>query len=154
MNASFLEVTLMRLTTHTDYGLRVLISLAVIDRLATIEELADRNGISRNHLMKVVQTLVGFGVVKGIRGRRGGVALALPAEDIRIGQVVRMLESDMDLVACLSNQPTGCVFIGLCRLTGAFQGAIEAFFRELDRLTLADLVTNRSAVQNRLELAS
>ena len=144
----------MRLTTHTDYGLRVLMSLAVMDRLATIEELAGRHGISRNHLMKVVQTLVGLGMVKGIRGRKGGVALARPAEDIRIGQVVRMLESDTGLVACLACPPTGCVFIGLCRLTSAFHGAMEAFFKELDRLTLADLVLNRSAVQKRLELAS
>lgn len=145
----------MRLTTHTDYGLRVLMSLAVIDdRLATIEELAERHKVSRNHLMKVVQTLVGLGLVKGVRGRRGGLALAVAPEDIRIGRVVRMLETDMELVACLGRAPATCVLTGLCRLTGAFSGAIEAFFAELDRLTLADLVINRSSVQNRLELAS
>ena len=144
----------MRLTTPTDSGWRVLISLAVMERLTTIEELANRHGISRNHLMKVVQALVGFGVVKGIRGRKGGIALALPPEDIRIGRVVRMMEADMDLVACLGSQPAGCVFIGSCRLTRAFRGAIEAFFAELDRLTLADLVVDPSSIQNRLELAS
>ena len=145
----------MRLTTHTDYGLRVLMSLAVIgDRLATIEELAERHRISRNHLMKVVHTLVSLGVVKGVRGRKGGVALAVQPEDIRIGRVVRMLEEDMELVACLSKEPAGCVLIGSCRLTNALRGAIDAFFAELDRLTLADLVVNRSAIQTRLEIAS
>jgi len=144
----------MRLTAHTDYALRVLMSLAVMhDRLVTIEELADRHRISRNHLMKVAQTLVGMGLVKGVRGRRGGLALAVPAADIRMGKVVRMLEQDMALVACLGDDQANCAFIGLCRLTGAFRDAIDAFFVELDRLTLADLVTNRAGVRQRLAVA-
>ena len=144
----------MRLTAHTDYALRVLMSLAVMDdRLVTIEELADRHRISRNHLMKVAQTLVGMGLVKGVRGRRGGLALAVPAADIRMGKVVRMLEQDMALVACLGDDQANCALIGLCRLTGALRDAINAFFTELDRLTLADLVANRAAVRNRLAVA-
>ena len=60
----------MRLTAHTDYGLRVLMTLAVLDdRLVTIEELARRHRISKNHLMKVAQTLVGLGLVRSARGR-------------------------------------------------------------------------------------
>jgi Rrf2 family nitric oxide-sensitive transcriptional repressor len=146
----------MRLTTHTDYALRILMTLAVTDdgRLVTIEELADRHRISRNHLMKVAQTLVGIGLVKGVRGRRGGLALALSPEDIRMGNVVRMLETDMELVACLGREPANCALAGLCRLTGAFRGAVEAFFAELDRLTLADLVFNRAGVRGRLAIAS
>ncbi|CAH1661409.1 RrF2 family transcriptional regulator [Chelatococcus asaccharovorans] len=146
----------MRLTTHTDYALRVLMTLAVMEdgQLVTIEELADRHRISRNHLMKVAQTLVGLGLVKGVRGRRGGLALARSPEDIRMGTVVRMLETDMELVACLGGGPATCALAGLCRLTGAFRGAIEAFFDELDRLTLADLVFNRAGVRGRLAMAS
>lgn len=144
----------MKLTTHTDYGLRVLMSVAAIERLVTIEELADRHGVSRNHLMKVVQSLVNFGLLRGVRGRKGGVTLARKPEEIRIGQVVKMLETDMELVACLGNQAGGCALVGLCKLTGAFQGAIQAFFVELDKLTLADLIFNRSAVQMRLGLSA
>lgn len=144
----------MRLTTHTDYALSVLMALAVIDdRLVTIEELAARQHVSRNHLMKVVQTLVGHGLVKGVRGRRGGLALARPAAEIRVGAVVRLTEADMQLVACLGAAPETCVFSGACRLTGAFRDAIEAFFTELDRLTLADLVLGRAGIRGRLELA-
>lgn len=146
----------MRLTMHTDYALRVLMTLAVVDegRLVTIEELAGRHRVSRNHLMKVAQTLVGLGLVRGVRGRRGGLALALPPEDIRMGNVVRMLETDMELVACLGNKPASCALVSLCRLTGAFRGAVEAFLAELDRLTLADLVFNRSGMRGRLAIAS
>ena len=145
----------MRLTSHTDYGLRILMALAVNDdRLITIEALADLHKVSRNHLMKVAQSLVALGLVKSVRGRRGGLALARAPQAIRMGAVVRALETDMNLVACLGEQPTTCVLSGACRLTGALRDAIEAFLAELDRLTLADLVAGRPALHRRLVLAA
>ncbi|MEI4482532.1 MULTISPECIES: RrF2 family transcriptional regulator [unclassified Phyllobacterium] len=141
----------MRLTAHTDYGLRVLIALAAInDRLVTIEELSVRHRVSRNHLMKVAQTLVNLGLVKSVRGRRGGLTLAKRPADIRMGSVVRALEVDMELVSCLGDQPASCVFSGICRLTGALRGAMESFFAELDRLTLADLASSPQNLRERL----
>lgn len=145
----------MKLTAHTDYGLRVLMALALLDdRLMTIEELADRYRISRNHLMKVAQTLVSLGLVKSARGRGGGLSLAKRPEKLRIGDVVRALEADMALVACLGDDPASCVLSGACRLTGALRQATEAFFAELNQLTLADLVARRAPLSRRLALAS
>lgn len=141
----------MRLTVHTDYGLRVLMALAVVDHgLVTIEELAARHRISRNHLMKVAQTLVNLKLVKSMRGRRGGLLLARDPADIRIGDVVRALEVDMELVPCLGDRHETCVFTGVCRLTGAMRGAAEAFFASLDQFTLADVVTSPTALRERL----
>ncbi|RXF70913.1 RrF2 family transcriptional regulator [Hansschlegelia zhihuaiae] len=143
----------MRLTFHTDYGLRVLMALAVLDdRLVTIEELATRHRVSKNHLMKVVQTLVGLGLVKSVRGRRGGLALAKSPDTIRMGDAIRALEEDVALVSCLGSGQVDCVLSGACRLTGALRGAVDAFFAELDRLTLADLVANRPAMRRKLEV--
>lgn len=143
----------MKLTAHTDYGLRMLMALAVAgERRVTIEEVADRHRVSRNHLMKVAQTLVGLGLIKSTRGRGGGLTLAKQPADIRIGAVVRALETDTDLVACLGDNPASCVFSGACRLTGALRQALEAFFAELDRLTLADVATNRADLRQRLSL--
>jgi len=145
----------MKLTSHTDYGLRVLMALAVNqDRLVTIEELADRHKVSRNHLMKVAQTLAGLGLVKSVRGRRGGLTLAKSSDAIRMGDVVRALETDMQLVACLGDQPATCILSGACRLTGALRRATEAFLAELDRLTLSDLVVNRPAMRQRLAFSA
>jgi Rrf2 family transcriptional regulator, nitric oxide-sensitive transcriptional repressor len=141
----------MRLTAHTDYAARMLMALAVIDgRLVTIEELADRHRVSRNHLMKVAQTLVGLGLVKSVRGRSGGLTLAKKPVDIRMGKVVRMLETDVELVACLGDQAASCMFSGVCRLTGMLRGAMDAFFAELDKLTLANLVLDQNALRRRL----
>lgn len=145
----------MKLTSHTDYGLRVLMALAVNgDRLVTIEALADLHKVSRNHLMKVAQSLVALGLVKSVRGRRGGLTLARDPRAIRMGAVVRALEADMAVVACLGDQAATCVLSGACRLTGALRSAIEAFLAELDRLTLADLVAGRPALHRRLALAA
>ena len=82
------------------------------DALVTIEEPAWRHRISRNHL-KVAQSLVGLGLVKGLRGRRGGLTLAKAPAEIRMGRVVRKLEAGVELVACLGG---GCP---LCSLISA-----------------------------------
>lgn len=143
----------MRLTVHTDYGLRVLMALAVADHgLVTIEELAARHRISRNHLMKVAQTLVSLKLVKSVRGRRGGLLLAGDPADIRMGDVVRAMEVDMELVPCLGDRQDTCVFSGVCRLTGALRGASEAFFASLDQFTLADMVSSPAGLRERLAL--
>jgi Rrf2 family transcriptional regulator, nitric oxide-sensitive transcriptional repressor len=143
----------MRLTAHTDYALRALMTLAALDdRLVTIEEIARRHRISKNHLMKVAQTLIGLGLVQSVRGRSGGLRLARDPASIRMGAVVRMLEEDLRLVDCLGDGPHGCVLSGACGLTGALARALQAFFAELDRVTLADLVRLRPAVRERLGL--
>ena len=73
----------MRLTVYTDYALRMLMYLALKDDgLATIEEIAQSYGISKNHLMKVAHQLGVAGYVDTIRGRRGGLRLAKPAKAI------------------------------------------------------------------------
>jgi len=145
----------MRLTSHTDFALRLLMSLAVVEeRLVTIEELARRHGLSRNHLMKVAQTLVGLGYVTGVRGRAGGLKLARPASSIRMGEVVRALEDDTALVECLGDGPTTCILSGACVLTHTMGRAVEAFFASLDEVTLADLVAPRLALRQRLGVGS
>lgn len=141
----------MRLTSHTDFALRLLISLAVVEeRLVTIKELARRHGLSRNHLMKVAQTLVSLGYVTGVRGRAGGLKLARPAASIRMGEVVRALEDDILLVECLGDGPTTCILSGACLLTHTMGRAMEAFFASLDEVTLADLAAPRILLRQRL----
>lgn len=143
----------MRLTAHTDYALRVLIALAAMGdgQRVTIQDLALRHRVSANHLMKVVQRLVKLGLVKGARGRSGGLSLAMPAEQLRMGKVVRALETDTRLVACLGDDTAAsCIFTGICGLTGALRGALDAFFAELDRMTLADLAAPDEGLRTRL----
>lgn len=134
----------MRLTTFSDYALRVLMYAANNEgRLITIEETARVYNVSRAHLMKVVNILTRKGFVRGVRGRTGGFTLARPPHDINIGQVVRATEPDFALVECFS---TGnhCLITQNCRLPNVLNEAIRAFMGTLDRYTLADiLLSNR-----------
>ncbi|QEY23573.1 Rrf2 family transcriptional regulator [Neisseria animalis] len=129
----------MYLTQHTDYGLRVLIYTAVNDdSLVNIATIADTYGISKSHLMKVVTALVKGGFLTSIRGKGGGLKLAMPPEKINIGAVVRHLEP-MQLVECMSEN-NECLITPSCRLTGILSGAVKAFFNYLDGFTLQDLL--------------
>ena len=130
----------MRLTTYTDYSLRVLMYVAAKpDGLSTIREIADAYGISHNHLMKIVFELGRHGLLENLRGRSGGIRLARPAEEIRIGEVVRFTESETALVECFG-VANACAITAPCRLKGALNQALEAFLGVLDRYTLSDLV--------------
>lgn len=138
----------MRLKNFTDYTLRTLMFLALEPgRLATIPEIAAAYGISENHLTKVVHQLGRSGVIESLRGKGGGVRLALPPEAIRIGLVVRLAEGDDAIVSCLSADAAPCPIGSDCLLAGILDEAMAAFYAALDAYTLADLVTNRQALQ-------
>ena len=135
----------MKLTTFTDYSLRVLIYLAADpERRATIAEIAKSFDISEAHLMKVVHTLGRLGLVATIRGKGGGFALAMPAEEIAIGEVVRATEGAAMPAECFGHGE--CAIAGVCRLRGLLRDAVDAFYDVLDRSTLADVVANGAAL--------
>ena len=133
----------MRLTRFTDYALRVLMYLGVRDgERATIRDISDAYGISRNHLMKVVSQLVHLGYVDARRGPGGGLTLARPAADINLAAVVRDMEEDMNLVECLGDE-SQCVIEPACRLRTALSAALSAFVGELEGYRLSDLIEPR-----------
>ncbi len=131
----------MRLAEYTDYTLRVLMYCASNPgRLVTIAEMAERHRVSRNNLMKIVSDLGRQGLLATTRGRGGGVQLMLKPEDIRIGDVVRAAETDFRLVECFDEATNTCAISPTCRMKRLLDGALAAYFRELDGATLADLV--------------
>ena len=132
----------MRVTRHADYALRVLIYVGGNpERPVTIAEIADRYAISRSHLMKVVNRLVREGFLIGQRGKGGGLYLAMPADTIRVGKVLRLMQSEQFLVECMAS-PQTCLVDRGCRLRSALDEALEAFYEVLDRYTLRDLLDN------------
>ena len=138
----------MRLNTQTDYALRLLMHLAVnSSRLVTIQEVADRFSISKNHLMKLASTLTREGFVTSVRGRSGGLKLARPPERITVGAIVRCMENDFALVECFQAERSECLITPACRLKGVLNGAAAAFLAELDRCTLSDLVQNNAPLE-------
>jgi Rrf2 family nitric oxide-sensitive transcriptional repressor len=137
----------MRLTTFTDYSLRVLIYLSLEpDRRATIGEIAAAFDVSENHLMKVVHFLGKQRLLANIRGKGGGMALARPPAKINVGAVVRLTEADALPAECFDRERNTCVITPACQLRHVLDEAVEAFYQALGRYTLADLVQDRRAL--------
>jgi Rrf2 family nitric oxide-sensitive transcriptional repressor len=133
----------MRLTLHTDFALRLLMLLALEpDGLHTIAEAARRYNISRNHLVKVAQTLIQAGFVESVRGRSGGLKLAKKPSEINLGAVVRATEDNFALVECFDRKRNCCVVMPACSLRRPLEQAVSAFLSTLDGYTLADAVQN------------
>lgn len=133
----------MKLTTFTDYSLRVLIYLGTAGgQRATIAQIAQSFGVSENHLVKVVHFLGKQGWLTNVRGKGGGLQLARAAECIRIGEVVRETEGQSLVAECFSAEGGDCCISASCRLRGVLHDAVAAFYAVLDRYTLADLVAN------------
>lgn len=140
----------MRLTAYTDYSLRVLMRLALRpDELTTIAEISRAYGISEHHLVKVVHALGKAGYVQTLRGHGGGLRLARPAKEIRVGEVVRRMEADLGLVACF-REGESCVIGGVCGLSVVLEQARKAFFDVLDTCRLSDLVKSPAPLQQLL----
>ena len=130
----------MRLTSFTDYGLRMLMRMASApDRAFSTAELADEFGLSRNHLTKIMQRLAQGGIVATRRGGGGGASLARAPQAIAIGTVVRLLEDGQPLVECFAATGGDCTITGCCRLKTRLRSAEAAFLADLDRSTLADI---------------
>lgn len=144
----------MRLTRYTDYALRVLIFVALRrdHGVATIQEIADGYGISRNHLMKVVHHLGRLGHLETARGKGGGLRLARPPEETRLGTLVGELEKGRVLVECFDGAANGCRITPACRLAPMLAEAERAFLDTLDRYTLADVLTREVALAEALGL--
>ncbi|MCF8160578.1 MAG: Rrf2 family transcriptional regulator [Polaromonas sp.] len=141
----------MRLTQWTDYSLRVLMYCAASKDRAepvTITEIAESHGISRSHLTKIVQQLAARGWLETTRGRGGGMRLALPAENLCLGTVVRATETDFSVVECFEPSLNQCRMNRNCRLKGVLNQATQSFLAVLDGTTLADLVAPASNAVN------
>jgi Rrf2 family nitric oxide-sensitive transcriptional repressor len=143
----------VHLTLWTDYALRTLIYVGASGaRRATIGEIADRFDVSKTHLMKVVNRLAQQGYVETTRGKGGGLRLARPPAEIRVGAVVRATEDDLAVMGCLG--ATGfCRIEGCCVLRQALRRATDAFLATLDAYTLADLLAPGATLARRLGLA-
>ncbi len=138
----------MHLTDRTDYGLRLLVFLAVHPERVSVATVARAFRVSEAHLAKVAQGLARAGFLATVPGRSGGMTLARPPEAIRVGDVVRALEP-IAVVECLAPDNT-CPIAGVCGLQPVLGAATEAFLAVLDGVTIADVTRQREGLRDRL----
>lgn len=134
----------MQLTVFTDYGLRSLMYLAANpERLCSVKEIAEHYGISRNHLVKVVHRLAQLEYIVSTKGKGGGVCLAQAPEALKLGDLVRALEPNMNMVECFDRETNTCRIVSACQLKHFLSDASQAFIDQLNKHTLADAVRNK-----------
>ncbi|WP_428559589.1 MAG: RrF2 family transcriptional regulator [Solidesulfovibrio sp. DCME] len=131
----------MQLTTRSRYGLRMLLDIALHgdERPVRIQDIAKRRNISVKYLEQLIRALKKAGFIHSKRGPKGGHVLALSPEEIRVGDVVRALESRPELTECVGN-PEACVISGDCLTRQIWVRATSSLFRELDAIRIADLL--------------
>lgn len=144
----------MRLTTRTNLAIRALMYCAVHEgKTSRSAEIAKACNSSANHLAQVVNTLHVHGFLNATRGRMGGVSLARAPEDINIGTVFRLFEADVPFTECFHLETNTCPLVPACRLKGAIRQALNAFYREMETVTLEDLVKGNHLLDAVFEVA-
>jgi Rrf2 family nitric oxide-sensitive transcriptional repressor len=130
----------MQLTKHTDFAFRTLIYLASHrESLSTIQSIADTFELSKSHLMKVVNKLVNIGWVESIRGKKGGIRLAVDPTKIVVADVITRMEQTLSPINC---ETPKCVLNGNCSLKSYLWQAQREYLRHLKKFTLADVVND------------
>lgn len=144
----------MRLTLRTNLALRTLMMCAVNDgRTLRKHEIAGACNVSENHLAQVINTLGQLDFVETVRGRRGGLRLNRPVDQINVGAVFRAFEAGTPFAECFDPKASTCPLTQVCILRNALTAALDAFYGTLDRLTLRDLVDDNAGLNRLLALA-
>lgn len=128
----------MQLTRHTDYAIRTLMYLAEHSgpERVQIQSVCEYFSISQNHLSKVVNSLAKHGFIDSQRGRGGGICLGKSPTEIKLGDIIRLMEASLNPIDC--NKPP-CVLRNGCQFKGIINEAMQAFLATLDNYTLADI---------------
>ena len=143
----------MRITSQTNYALRMLMYCASKGEVVTIREIAEFYHLSDKFLAKILMLLTKHGYVVTERGRKGGFRLARPAHTIRIGDVVENIEDNFQLAECFSSKGADCPLIESCGLRRALSRALQSFLAVLNEYSLDQFTDNKNAIRKLLQEA-
>jgi Rrf2 family iron-responsive transcriptional regulator len=143
----------MRLTRQSSYAIRTLIYCAVNEPgLSRVADIAKAHAISELFLFKLIKPLVEAGLIETVRGRRGGIKLGRPAEDITLLDTIKLTEENFAMAECFEGGDVSCPLVDNCDVNSALRQALGAFFNVLDSYTIADLASKRRSLRDRLGL--
>jgi len=141
-------MAIMQVSRKIDYALRAVIHLASEDggeRACSLGEIATRERIPRQFLVKIIQDLVHNGLVRSRRGPRGGYVLARPARDVTFRHVIEAVEGPISLNAC-TGQHADCSLLGLCGMERVWREGQRRVMELFENTTIADVRPRLAAV--------
>ena len=132
----------MKLSAKTRYGTRLMLDMAQHygDGPVHLATVAQRQGISLKYLEQIIIPLKKAHYIRSVRGPKGGHQLAKPPEEIKVGEIVALLEDSASLAEC-SDNPMVCERSSACATRYIWQEAAQAMFDKLQSITLADLLS-------------
>ena len=145
----------MKISAHEEYGLRCLVQLAraeADEQSLTLNQIAEREGLSVANAGKLMWILVKAGLVQSHRGANGGYTLARPASEIRLNAVIRILDEDTVDHFCKTHAGVleVCVHTNDCGIRPVIVGLHEIVQNALSEITLAELIGSEEKVDARL----
>lgn len=133
----------MKMSTKARYGLRALVDLAKNSECGpvSISSIAQRQKISENYLEQLIAKLRKAGIVQSLRGSQGGYILSRPAEEISVGDVLRILEGDLNPVECpMINHDVDCMDQAECVTKYVWKKVSDSINTTVDKITLGELI--------------
>ncbi len=135
----------MKISTKTRYAIRFLLELALFENDAsetgrlTTDIAAHKQRLSEKYLESITPKLTGAGIISSVRGVKGGFALAKPASEIRVGDIMRLMESNFFVIHCNKQYQQNCVNFPDCILEGFWENMADTLANFANQLTLEDL---------------
>ena len=145
----------MKISAHEEYGLRCLVQLARAEthgESLTLSQIADLEGLSVANAGKLMWILVKSGLVQSTRGANGGYTLARPSAEIRLNEVIRILDEDTVDGFCKTHAGVldTCIHTSDCGIRPVIVGLHEIVQNALSEITLAELIGSEEKVDARL----
>lgn len=145
----------MKLSTKGRYGLRAMIDLAIHaeNHKVSIKSISERQEISENYLERIIAVLKKSGYVNSTRGAQGGYALAVPAKEISVGDILRALEGDLNPVDCtLTNDDKECSEANLCVTKFVWKRISDSINEVVNGISLQDMVDEQISISETYKL--
>lgn len=141
----------MKISAKSRYALHLMLALAMQEEGVnlSVKTVADSQGISEKYLEQIIPVLVRAGLVRSVRGARGGYHLTRDPEDYSVGLILRTVEGSIAPVSCLDDEINQCARCQACATLELWEQVDQAISNVVDHVTLADLVDKQRRLDAR-----
>ena len=135
----------MKLSTRGRYGTRALLDLALhkADEPIALKDIAERQQIPLSYLEHLIAPLIAGGIIRSVKGPKGGLSLVKAPGEIKLSEIIQLLEGSIAPVECVDN-PTICSRSELCVTRDVWGEVKKAMDTVLESITLQNLVDRQS----------
>ena len=145
----------MKISAKSRYALHLMLELAMQEdgENLSVKTVAGSRGISEKYLEQIIPVLVRSGLVRSVRGAKGGYHLVKDPEDVTVGMILRTVEGSISPVSCLDDEVNQCARCNACVTLDLWAQVDQAISNVVDHVTLADLVDKQRRLDARCAAA-